>query len=210
MPTLDGLHKEIGSCNRCSLFTIVRKNPVLARGAKSVIMVIGIAPGNTETTGEKAFSGPAGKKLLSWLKEANIDVNEESIRKQVYFTSLIKCFPSSNAFDDMFANCFSFLKDQLSLVEPKILLTLGSEPFNKLFGQSQDLKNIVGAQFRKETLFTPSFFEDDIFTSVSYVIPFPHPSGLSRWLNNDHHKKLLGKAINILEKTNKEIKNEQK
>lgn len=205
MAKLSDLHREIANCNRCSLFTKVSKNPALERGNIAKIMIVGIAPGRTEIVENKAFSGRGGKKLFNWLAEAGLGNSEDQIRKIIYFTSLIKCFPAEGSIDSMFAHCHSFLVDQLALVSPKILITLGIDPFNKLFDKKFELQQIVGLRFTKEELVIPSFFEDDIFTSIIYIIPLPHPSGLSRWLNDKGNLMLLEKAISLLEKTNNEI-----
>jgi len=205
---LEDLHREIGECTRCSLITKIKRNPSLERGKCSCIMIVGIAPGNTETIKQNAFSGTSGTRLLSWLAEANIGNSESEIREKVYFTSLLKCITTNELLKKMFANCYSFLLDQIILVNPKIIVTLGNEPFNILFNRSYDLHELVGKCFDKEELVAPSLFKDETYLNVRYIIPFPHPSGLSRWLNSKKNHVQLLKAIKELDLSYRRINDE--
>ncbi len=155
-------------------------------------MVIGLSPGQKETEIGLAFSGQAGKKLFEWLKTAELGLNEEIIRDTIYLTSLIKCQKKDlEGIYLMFKNCQDLLKEQIKIVSPKIIITLGISVFNILFNKNLATKDIVGKIFTfNELNETPIFPEMSIVYGIDYVIPLPHPSGLNRWLND------LGKSLN--------------
>lgn len=203
LTTLELLDYRIGACTLCNSFEPLIKNPSLRRGGKSDIMVIGLAPGTTETTEGIAFSGSAGRKLFQWLLEARIGESTAEIRERVYFTSLIKCQKSDiGDIIKMFKNCQSFLKQQIELVGPKIIIPLGPSVYNILFNSSLSTEDIVGKLFTFDDLNDmPLFPEMSLVFGVKYIIPFPHPSGLNRWLNSDENNLILLRSIQILNST---------
>jgi uracil-DNA glycosylase family 4 len=202
MDTFDEIDIEIGNCNICTQFSPLIKSQKLRRGKKSKIMVIGLSPGQKETEQGLAFSGQAGKKLFEWLKKAGIGSTENEIRDKVYFTSLIKCQKEDlENIKSMFVNCQQLLKKQVNQVSPTIIITLGSAVFNILLNKNMKTKAIVGKIFTfNEINDTPLFPDMSILYGISYVIPFPHPSGLNRWLNEFKNKKHLIEAIQLLKK----------
>lgn len=206
MDPFDTIDTEIGTCARCTKFAPLIKNSNLKRGKKSDIMVIGLSPGQKETEQGLAFAGQAGKKLFDWLRKAGIGSSEKEIRDKVYFTSLIKCEKQDlKEIESMFVHCQLFLKKQIQLVNPKIIVPLGSSVFNILFNKSLKTKAIVGTEFTFEEINeTPMFPEMSMVYGISYVIPFPHPSGKNRWLNEPKNKQHLLEAIHILKSHNDE------
>lgn len=206
MDPFEELDIKIGNCKLCYEFSPLEKNPRLKRGKKSKIMVIGLSPGQRETEMGLAFSGQAGKKLFEWLKTAEIGLNEEIIRDTIYLTSLIKCQKKDiNDISLMFINCQDYLKEQIKIVSPKIIITLGISVFNILFNKNLETKDIVGKIFTfNEINETPMFPEMSIVYGLDYIIPLPHPSGLNRWLNDSGNKKHLETALDLLKKYNNE------
>lgn len=200
MTDLERLHIEIGQCEKCAEICELKKNANLKRGTSSDLMVIGLSPGNVESKSGNAFSGQAGTRLFSWLQQAGIGKDEDEIRTKLYFTSVIKCQQTQlNVLSKMYRNCEPFLRRQTDLVKPQIAITLGAPVFNILFSTNFQNGDIVGTCISHDAInSSPLFPEMDTLYGITHVLPFPHPSGLSRWLNGEKNKATLGKAIELL------------
>ncbi len=148
-------------------------------------MIVGQAPGEVELTTGLPFSGRAGAELRRWLARAGIDEDHLPYR-----TSITKCFPgkaASGAGDRKpsppeIANCAPWLEQQLALVRPRILLVVGQLAIERFIGKVA-LASVVGTVRR----------EGD-----RVLIPLPHPSGASRWLNQPANRALLDRALRTL------------
>ncbi len=116
------LEEEIRRCVRCPLHRS-RKNAVPGEGnKKSVVMFIGEAPGATEDEMGRPFVGAAGKLLTMIMESVGIS------REGVYITNVVKCRPPGNREpkDDEIEACSIFLKSQIALLKPKLIVTLGN------------------------------------------------------------------------------------
>lgn len=200
MTDIELLHLQIGQCRQCANICPTNKNGNLKRGASSKIMIIGLSPGNVENKSGYAFSGNAGTRLFTWLQKAEIGENESEIRQKLYFTSVVKCQQNNiSLLYKMYRNCEPFLKQQIELVKPKIVITLGATVYNLIFHTKYQNSDIVGTyNLHNEINTSPLFPEMDTLYGVEYILPFPHPSGLSRWLNSNENRKILNKAIALL------------
>lgn len=192
---LELLDQEIFSCTKCvsTVAGITHPQNPIARGKPATVMVVGIAPGKTELTAGKAFVGQAGKKLMSWLISGGVGKDETEVRARVYLTALIKCGWAKGTIPGLaISNCSQFLAKQIKLVQPGIFITLGGVPLRGIFGASDELEKYVGKSFTEEDLAGgPKLF--NLLPDGCKILPFPHPSGLSRWLND--HRPLLQQAI---------------
>ena len=192
LPALEELHRSIDRCTVCSSFTqpLVKPPPGMKRGAGREIFIIGIAPGNTELKSARAFSGNSGKRLDQWLVASGRPCGDP--RSGVYLTSLLKCAPPHNAprdFRKMAANCRHFLDEQLNLVKPRLVITLGKESFEYLRLAPGEYDGQIGIlQVVPATgLIVPQPY--------SALIHWPHPSGLSRWHNDAANLSRLNKSF---------------
>jgi uracil-DNA glycosylase len=148
-------------------------------------MIVGQAPGAVELTTGLPFSGRAGAELRRWLVRAGIDQDHLPYR-----TSITKCFPgraASGAGDRKpsppeIANCATWLEREIAVVSPSILLPVGQLAIERFIGK-KPLGEVVGTMRRD---------------GARVVIPLPHPSGASRWLNQPSNRALLEKALRIL------------
>jgi uracil-DNA glycosylase len=148
-------------------------------------MIVGQAPGAVELTTGLPFSGRAGAELRRWLARAGIDEDHLPYR-----TSMTKCFPgkaASGAGDRRpspaeIALCAPWLEREIVLVRPRILLLVGQLAIERFIGKFP-LGDVVGTRRR----------EGD-----RVLIPLPHPSGASRWLNQPANRALLDRALGIL------------
>ncbi len=118
---LDELNNVIRNCKLCKL-SISRINAVPGEGNPNAsVLFIGEAPGATEDEMGRPFVGSAGKLLDELLKSIGLD------REKVYITNLVKCRPPNNRDPepDEISSCSPYLETQISLINPKIIVTLG-------------------------------------------------------------------------------------
>jgi len=192
--TLAALHAEILACRRCTLAGYrVEGTPVLGGTPEMLarprrVMLVGQAPGRMEAGNGRPFSGPAGKRLFSWL--IGIGVDEESFRRQVYMAALTRCYPgpSPSGHGDRRPSahelllCRQFLDRQMEIVQPELVLLVGGMATEAFLGKLK-LEEAIGHLHERD--------------GVRYV-PLPHPSGASTWLNDPAHQALLGQALNLI------------
>ena len=115
------LEKQCAACSRCGLRR-TRTNLVFGDGnRKADIMFVGEGPGEQEDLQGIPFVGPAGKLLDDMLSIIDLD------RTSCYIANVVKCRPPRNRdpeAEDQDA-CFHFLREQIELVHPKIIVCLG-------------------------------------------------------------------------------------
>jgi uracil-DNA glycosylase len=168
----------------------------MERGLGRDILVIGIEPGSTEVKQQKAFSGPAGKRLIGWLEAAGLGSTRQDVLQRSYLTSLTKCTIKTNSRRRAaVSNCYRFLERQIELIRPKVCVTLGLEPFTLLFETESSMEGIVGERFIESDLRQTLI---PLLPEGCTIIPLPHPSPLSRWLNDAGNKRKLEKALELL------------
>src|SRR2546428_12405739 len=91
--SLARLHREILACTRCvDAGYLARAAPILSGYADNRIMLIGQAPGAVEAVRRLPFQGRSRNVLMGWLIRAGFS-SEAQVRRQVYMTSITKCFP---------------------------------------------------------------------------------------------------------------------
>ena len=131
--TWEELEQSIVSCNKCKLYK-TRQNIVLGTGNKEAdLMFIGEGPGADEDRLGEPFVGKAGK--LMDLAFETLGIN----RKEVYIANIVKCRPPANRNpeEDEANACLNYLRNQVILVQPKVIVLLGSVA----------LKNILGKEY---------------------------------------------------------------
>src|SRR2546428_3176090 len=130
--TLSRLHREILACTRCvDAGYLPRAAPVLSGFADNRIMLIGQAPGAVEAVRRLPFQGRSRNVLMGWMMRAGFS-SEAQVRRQVYMTSITKCFPGmgSGGGDrrpgrDEVALFGSYLRWTLAVVKPRWTLLVG-------------------------------------------------------------------------------------
>jgi len=193
---LQALSTEISHCRLCDKEgLLVEHAPPLQRGSGSALLVIGEQPGKTELATAAAFSGPAGQRLISWLISSGLGQSREEIFQRAYFTSLCKChIVHGDQLNSAIHNCYPFLIRQVDLLSPRIVCTLGREPLVHLLRYEGSLEDAIGRTWRERDL----GFLFPLFPRDCVIVPFPHPSPRSRWLNNPNNRKRLEAAIEQL------------
>jgi len=177
------LHNRIDDCTVCSSFVrpFNKPAPGLDRGEGNEIFIVGQAPGRTEVKSKRAFSGGSGSRLDEWLTQCGRPA--EDPRRGVYLTSILKC-PMNNKgeFRGMARRCHHFLKSQLEIIRPKLVITLGQESFEYL--------RIVDGEYNELLcrLFLPADHSLLPHQPFGALMHWPHPSGLNRWHNVPENK----------------------
>ena len=194
------LHREILACTRCvDAGYLPRAAPVLSGFPGNRVMLIGQAPGAVEEVRRLPFQGRSGKTLMRWLEAAGFS-SEAAARRQVYMTSITKCFPGKAAAGGgdrrpsraEVALCRSHLDRQLALIRPEVVILVGGLAHER-FLPNRTLSDLVGH------VFTPDGRPGSARSGGRpLLVPLPHPSGASRWLNDARHRALLDQGLERL------------
>jgi uracil-DNA glycosylase len=158
-------------------------------------MLVGQAPGAQTEAKRFHFAGPGGVLLGRWMVAAGYD--PDHWRDQCYITSLTRCFPGTapNGKGDRrpspaeLALCRPFLEDELRLVRPRMVLAIGTMAIEHFLGRVA-LDRVVGTVVEQ---------------GRRRILPLPHPSGVSRWLNDAAHQRLVDRALALLARSREEL-----
>ena len=121
---LDKIQRSLRTCDRCPLH-LSRKNPVAGAGNPNAdLMFIGEGPGRDEDEQGIPFVGEAGQLLTKMINAMQFT------RSDVYITNIVKCRPPKNRNPEPLEAeaCMEFLKQQIRLIAPKVIVTLGAVP----------------------------------------------------------------------------------
>src|SRR3954449_6534365 len=120
---LKAVWEEARGCLRCPQLAEARTTVVFGSGAADPdLMFVGGAPGANEDKRGLPFVGQAGQLLERLLQEIGLE------RADVFVVNVLKCRPPGNRdpLPQEIASCSGYLKDQLRLIEPKVVCTLGN------------------------------------------------------------------------------------
>jgi DNA polymerase len=139
---LKAVYEDALGCTRCALHE-TRTTVVFGAGnADAELMFIGEAPGANEDRMGLPFVGQAGKLLDKLLLEVGMD------RKQVWICNVLKCRPPDNR--DPHPNeieaCQPYLRQQIELIEPSVICTLGNFSTKLLRGEGTGISRLHGQQ----------------------------------------------------------------
>lgn len=156
-------------------------------------MLVGQAPAKPRGPEGRPFGhGNGRKRLFQWLERAGF--TEEEFRAHAYMTSITKCYPGPSPTGkgdrrpgkDEIAACDGFLRRELKMVRPELILPVGQLALSILLGEMK-LADAVGRSFRRQF---------DGWTSV--LIPLPHPSGANLWNNLPENQALVMRAMDLV------------
>jgi uracil-DNA glycosylase len=134
------LAAEVRSCTRCALHE-ARTQTVFARGnGSSGLCFIGEGPGADEDAQGFPFVGAAGQLLDKMIAAMGIE------RDDVYVCNIVKCRPPKNRTPEPeeMSSCMPYLTEQLSLIEPQVIVALGKTAVQGLFGTAEGITRIRG------------------------------------------------------------------
>jgi len=161
------LETSIVGCKKCKLCNN-RRNIVFGQGNKQAdIMFIGEGPGADEDAKGLPFVGKAGQLMNKAFTALGIN------RDEVYIANIVKCRPPSNRVPEEDENtaCLDYLRNQVILIKPKIIVLLGSTALKNVLGKELSITNSRGTWIEKK--------------GISYM-PTWHPAALLR----DDNKKI--------------------
>ena len=148
------LTQEVYACERCRLAQS-RSNVVLGEGdLHAPLMFIGEGPGQQEDLTGRPFVGAAGQLLDKMLAAIGMR------REQVYICNIVKCRPPNNRVPepDERAACMEYLRAQVALVRPKVIVCLGSTPARALLGDDIRITRDRGVwHLKKGVWFMPTY-----------------------------------------------------
>jgi DNA polymerase len=153
------LENKINACQLCEL-SKTRDKAVPGEGPRGAsIMFIGEAPGEVNNQTGRPFVGHGGKIFDGILRELGID------RESVFITNTIKCWPPNNRKPKSFElkQCNIYLQEQLQLVKPKLIITLGAVAYKIITGESIKIKSEHGSLKNMDSF---------------HVCPTFHPNGI--------------------------------
>lgn len=183
--TWEELEKSINNCNKCKLCS-GRKNIVFGQGNKNAkIMFIGEGPGADEDLQGIPFVGKAGKLMDMAFDGVGIK------REEVYIANVVKCRPPNNRVPEVDETkaCLDYLRNQVVLVKPKIIVLLGSTALKNILGDENSITAARGSWIQKKGI---------------YYMPTWHPAALLR----DENKKIeFWKDLKLVMEMNNNLKN---
>ena len=141
--SLDELEKLICNCTKCNLHK-GRNKFVFGSGSPDAdVIVIGEGPGAEEDKQGLPFVGRAGQLLTEMLKAIKFS------RDEIYIANIIKCRPPENRtpLPEEMDTCFPYLKKQIDLIKPKLILCLGLTAAKGLLKSRESLTNLRGKVF---------------------------------------------------------------
>jgi uracil-DNA glycosylase len=184
--SLASLERDLSRCRACvEAGYPLESLPVRAPGVGQRAYLFGQAPGVVEGEERLPWRGRAGRTLRRWL-----ELGEDEFYVTFYCASVTRCYPGrpvSGRGDrtptPREQELCEFWRDwELELLRPQLIVTVGGLALRRLLGLPS-LTPAVGAQFDRNG--TP-------------VIPLPHPSGASGWLNDPANRKRLEAAAALV------------
>jgi uracil-DNA glycosylase family 4 len=194
-PGLEELRRFVGDCHRCPLGD-TRTCLVYGVGDPNAeLMFIGEAPGKNEDLKGQPFVGAAGQLLDELL--ASIGLR----RSQVYIANILKCRPPGNRDPQPVEveTCTPFLTEQIRLIDPKVIATLGNHATKFVLGTDRGITSLRGRLYHVDgrqvvpifhpaaALYTPAKRETLVedFRRVRAVIDRTPDSGRARGEGGD-------------------------
>jgi uracil-DNA glycosylase len=144
----------------------------------SPLFVIGRNPGFVEDSVGRPFIGPAGKYLNRFFSDVGIS------RDKIYITNTCKCHGGLGdpcPTDEVFDCCESFLKREMGLVKPKLIVSFGFDAYRRITGDISPISIIQGKIIKFRHLPGESFF------------PMTHPSFWAR--NKGYYDRVIIQTV---------------
>ncbi len=192
MSTRSAFEAHQAACARCTVCAdegiIPLAHPTFSGEWGARILLVGQAPGQVETESRRPFSGRAGHELDRWMVRAGF-ADAAEFRRRVYIAALMRCFPGRNprGNGDLrppprgIANCAHWLDAELAMLRPRLIIPVGQLAIARFLGAGR-LEDRVGESYGARPV----------------VVPLPHPSGQSRWLNDHANRERLTRALALI------------
>jgi len=174
--TLQELAKSLHNCQRCKLAKLGRTQVVFGVGnPHATIMFVGEAPGFYEDQKGEPFVGAAGKLLNDLLQSAGLS------REEIYIANVIKCRPPNNRDPetDEVDTCKPFLMQQIQMIRPKLVCTLGNWATQTLLERKVGITKVKAQAF---------YMKDFVLFPLLHPAAALHQGGLLEPLKEDFKK----------------------
>jgi uracil-DNA glycosylase family 4 len=184
--SLASLQRDLSVCRACveagyPLESLPVRNEYLGQRA----YMFGQAPGAVEGTERRPWRGRAGRTLRRWL-----EMEEDEFYSTFYCASVTRCYPgpSPSGRGDRTPTpreqqlCAFWREWELKIIRPKLIVPVGGIAIRRLLGLT-GLADTVGKRYE---------------LGEATVIPLPHPSGASGWLNNPANRQLTATAAGAI------------
>jgi uracil-DNA glycosylase len=159
--------------------------PVVHGHAGQRAYMLGQAPGGVEAEERRPWRGRAGRTLRRWL-----DLGEQEFYETFYCASVTRCYPGkapsgrgdrtpTPAEQEL---CAFWREWELRLLRPALIVPVGGLAIRRLLGPAR-LGDCVGALLER---------------GGAAVVPLPHPSGASSWLNDPANRRLVERAAALI------------
>jgi uracil-DNA glycosylase len=184
--SLASLQRDNRGCRACAEAGFrIESRPVLEGRAGQQAYILGQAPGVIEGEQGRPWRGRAGQTLRRWL---GLDENE--FYATFYCASVTRCYPGRAApgGGDRTPTageqelCSFWREWELQLLAPRLIVPVGGLAIRRLLGVAS-LDASVGRRFDHDN---------------AAAIPLPHPSGVSRWMNDGSNQRRVRKAIALI------------
>ncbi len=184
--SLSSLQRDNRVCRACvEAGYPLESMPVLEGHAGQRAYIYGQAPGVIEGEERRPWRGRAGQNLRRWL-----GLDEEQFYATFYCASVTRCYPgrSAGGSGDRVPTpreqelCSFWFEWELRILRPALIVAVGGLAIRRLLGR-RALEECIGATFEH---------------AGATVVPLPHPSGVSRWLNSPANRARLDEAIALI------------
>jgi len=163
------LEDTCNKCNRCKLCN-GRKNVVIGTGNKNAeIMFIGEGPGADEDIQGIPFVGKAGQLMNKAFEGIGLK------REDVYIANIVKCRPPANRNPekDEAVACMDYLRNQVMIIKPKIIVLLGSVALKNILGEEYGITSSRGKWIEKKGIvYMPTWHPAALLRDNSKKIEF--------------------------------------
>ena len=182
---ITSLHRDLARCRACAEAGFpLESPPVRAPFARQRAYMYGQAPGIVEGEERLPWRGRAGQTLRRWL-----DLDEDAFYATFYCASVTRCYPgrAPSGRGDRTPTprerdlCAFWRRWELELLRPRLIVTVGGLALREILGHSS-LTDCIGETY--------------VLDGIE-VIPLPHPSGASGWLNLPANRARLARALDV-------------
>ena len=184
--SLKSLKRDQALCRACvDAGYPLESMPVIAPGEGQRAYMFGQAPGIVEGEERRPWRGRAGKTLRRWL-----DLDEDAFYATFYCASVTRCYPGRPASGrgdrtpglEEQGLCELWRDQELRLLDPRLIVTVGGLAARRLLGV-RSVSECVGLRYER---------------GGATVIPLPHPSGASSWLNVPANRERVSSAVELI------------
>jgi DNA polymerase len=196
--TLDSLRKAVLACEKCPHLVRSRTQVVFGVGnPEAELMFVGEAPGADEDEQGEPFVGKAGQLLTKMIQAMGFE------RSDIYIANVLKCRPDMPSGESgnrkpkpaEMATCLPWLREQIDLIRPHVIVALGATAVEGLFGDTSPMRDLRG-----------NWME---FQGIPVMVTY-HPAYLLRNQTITEKRKVWEDLLLVLEKLDKKISAKQR